>query len=146
MFVFLFSDFWIVSHSPFACNWQTKFLGSEPVVAHFPSNTCGILNIRIPHNSAELHPAPCMHIVCCVHGLGLSYTLKRNVLSLILLIPLVELMNQKRGICRHRILYPLQLRPPFPNDARILKPKVGLGPNQMKIDLRKVVMENITYF
>ena len=31
--------------------------------------------------------------------------------------------------CRHRILYPLQLEPSFPNDAEILKPKVGLGPN-----------------
>ena len=30
---------------------------------------------------------------------------------------------------RHRILYPLRLEPSFPNDAEILKPKVGLGPN-----------------
>ena len=36
-------------------------------------------------------------------------------------------MNQKKGICRHRILYPLQLGPPFPNDVGILKAKVGLG-------------------
>ena len=48
--------------------------------------------------------------------------------------------------CKHFILYPLQLGPPFPNDVRILKSKVGLGPNQMKIDLKKVFMENITYF
>ena len=26
---------------------------------------------------------------------------------------------------RNRILYPLQLGPPFPNDVRLLKPKVG---------------------
>ena len=55
--------------------------------------------------------------------------LKQNILSLILLISLVKLTNQKRGICRHRILYPLRLRPPFLNDAEILRPKVGLGLN-----------------
>ena len=48
--------------------------------------------------------------------------------------------------CRHHILYPLQLGSPFPNDVIILKSKVDLGPNQMKIDLRKVFMKNITYF
>ena len=34
----------------------------------------------------------------------------------------------------------------FLTDGSSLKPKVGLGPKQMKIDLRKVFMENITYF
>ena len=48
--------------------------------------------------------------------------------------------------CRHCILYPLRLEPPFPNDDSTLKPKVGLGPNFVKIDSRKVFMENITYF
>ena len=48
--------------------------------------------------------------------------------------------------CRQSILYPLQLRLPFPNDGSTLKPKVGLGLNQMKIDLRKLFVENITYF
>jgi len=52
--------------------------------------------------------------------------MKQNFLSLIILILLAELTNQKRGICRHRILYPLQLWPPFANDIRILKSKVGL--------------------
>ena len=47
---------------------------------------------------------------------------------------------------RHRILYPLQLEPPFPNDVGILKPKVGLGPNQIEIDLRKCSWKNITLF
>ena len=28
--------------------------------------------------------------------------------------------------------------------GKILKPKVGLGPDQIEIDLRKVFMENIT--
>ena len=42
------------------------------------------------------------------------------------------------------ILYPLQLGPPFLNDGKILKPKFGLGPNHIEIDLRKVFMENIT--
>ena len=34
-------------------------------------------------------------------------------------------------VCRHRNLYPLQLRPPFPNDTEIQKSKVGLGPDQI---------------
>ena len=49
-------------------------------------------------------------------------------------------------MCRHNILYPLQLGPPFFYDGSTLKPKVGLGPNQMKIDLMKVFVENLTYF
>ena len=77
----------------------------------------------------ELHPALCMRVVCHVCGLGSSRTSKQNVLSLILLILLPKLINQKRGNCRHCILYPLQFGPPFPNDIEILKPKVGLGPN-----------------
>ena len=87
-----------------------------------------------------------MHIDCCVCGLGLNRTSKQIFLSLILLILLAELTNQKKGIYKYRILYPLQLGPPFPNNVRILKPKIGLGPKNMKIDLRKVFMENITYF
>ena len=85
----------------------------------------------ISRNSVELHLAPCMHVICCVHGLGPSRTLKQNVLPLILLILLAKLTNQKRGIYRHRICYPLQLKPSFPNDGKILKPKVGLGPDQI---------------
>ena len=34
-----------MSHSPFAYNWQNRFLDSEPVVAHFPSNKGGNLDI-----------------------------------------------------------------------------------------------------
>ena len=111
---FFFSDSKIVSHSPFACNWQNKFWNYEPIIACFSSNKGGTSNIRISRNSVELHPAPCIHVVCRVRGLGLSHTSKQNVFSLILLIPLAELMNQKRGICTHCILYPLQLEPPFP--------------------------------
>ena len=81
---------------------------------------------------------------CCVLWLGLSRTSKQNVLSFIILILLVELTNQKRGICRHRILYSLWLGSQFPNDGKILKPKVGLGFDQIKIDLREVFMKNIT--
>ena len=92
----------------------------------------------------KLHPAPCMNVMCRVYRLGLNRTSKQNVLSLILLISLAELTNQKRGICKHRILYLLRLGPPFPNDGKILKPKVGLGPNHIEIDLRKVFLENIT--
>ena len=95
MFVFFFSDSRIVSYSPFACNWQTRFLDSEPVITRFPSNISGTSDIHIPHNSVELHPTPCMHVVYCMCGLGPSHTSKQNVLSLILLISLSELMNQK---------------------------------------------------
>ena len=53
----------------------------------------------------------------------------------------------------HHILYLLPLRPPFPNDVRILTPKVRWGLNQIEIDLRKVFrkkynsyMKQICYF
>ena len=129
--LFIFSDFRIASHSSFDCKWQNRFWDSEPVVACFRSNKGGTLDIRIPHSSSELHLIPCMRDVCRVHGLGSSHTLKQNVLSFILLILLVKLTNQKRGICRHRILYPLWLRPLFPNDAWTLRPKANLEPNQI---------------
>ena len=41
---------------------------------------------------------------------------------------------------RHYILYPLRFGPLFPNDVGILKPKVGLGLDQIEIDLRKVFL------
>ena len=44
------------------------------------------------------------------------------------------------------ILYPLRLGPLFSNDDGILKPKVGLRPNRIEIDLRKCFWENITLF
>ena len=132
VFFFLYSDSRIVSHSPFACKWQNRFWDNESVVARFLSNKGGTSNIRIPRSSLELHPPlPCMHDVCHVCGLGLSCTSKQNVLYLILLISLVKLTNQKRGICRHRILYLLRLKPPFPNDAQTLRPKASLEPNKI---------------
>ena len=140
-----FNDSRIVNHLPFACNWQTRFKDSELVVTRFLSNTCGIMDIRIPCNSTELHPAPCMRAVCCMCGLGPSCMSKQNVMFLILLIPLAEL-TIKKDICRHHILCPLRLGPLFPNDGSTLRPKVCLGSNQMKIDLRKVIVESITYF
>ena len=44
--------------------------------------------------------------------------------------------------CRHLILYPLQLRPPFPNDNITLRPKVDLGPNLVKSRLEKLLLED----
>ena len=96
-FFFFFNGSRIVSHLPFACNWQTRFLDSELVITHFLSNTYRTLNIRIPRNSVELHPTLCIRVICRVLWLGPSCTLKQNVLSLILLISLAELTNQKRG-------------------------------------------------
>ena len=95
MIFFLFSNSRIVSHSPFACNWQNRFWDSELIVTRFPSNKSGTSDIRIPCNPVELHPTPCMYVVCHMRGLGPSCTSKQNVLSLILLIPLAELTNQK---------------------------------------------------
>ena len=114
---FFLSDSRIVNHSPFACKWQNKLWDSKPIIAYFLSNNGGTSNIRTPSNSSKLHPAPCMRDVCRVCGLGPRCTSKKNYLSLILLIPLAKLTNKKMGICRHCILYPLQLGPPFPNDA-----------------------------
>ena len=57
----------------------------------------------------------------------------------------IDYLYAPNTICRHRILYPLWLGPPFPNDARILKPKVGLGLNQIEIDLRKVFLEKYNF-
>ena len=131
VFFFLFNDFRIVSHLSFACKWQNKFWDSELVISRFSSNKGGTSNIRIPRSSSELHPTPCMCDVCRVRGLGLRHTSKQNVLSLILLISLAKLKNQKRGIYRHRILYHLRLGPPFPNDAQTLRPKANLKPNQI---------------
>ena len=108
MFVFLFSDSRIVNHSPFTCNWQTKFLDSEPIITRFPNNTYGTSDIKILRNSAELHPASCMCVIFHVHGLGSSRMSKQNFLPLILLTPLAELH--------------LRLGSPLPNDGSTLKP------------------------
>ena len=131
VFFFSFSNSRIVSHLPFACKWQNRFGDSEPIVARFPSNKGDTSDIRISCSSLELHPTPCMRDVCRVRGLDPSHTSKQNVVSLILLIPLAKLMNQKRGICRDSILYPLQLGPLFLNDAQTLRPKASLEPNQI---------------
>ena len=112
-----FSDSRIVSRLSFACKWQNRFQDSEPIITCFSSNKCGISDIRIPCSSSELHPTPCMRDVCRVRGLRSSCISKQNVLSLILLIQIGKLTNQKRGICRHCILYPLQLRSLFPDEA-----------------------------
>ena len=93
--VCFFSDSKIVSHFPFTCNWQKRLWDNESIIAHFPSNKGRTSDIQILHNSVELHPTPCMHVVYCMCGLGLSHTSKQNVLSLILLISLSELTNQK---------------------------------------------------
>ena len=130
-YFFIFSDFRIVSHSPFACKWQNRFWDSEPVVACFLSNKGGTSDIRIPNSSSKLHPTPCIRDVCCVCGLSPSHMSKQNVLSLIILISLAKLTNQKEGICWHRILYPLQLRSLFPDEAWTLRPKASLEPNQI---------------
>ena len=70
LFVFLFSDFRIVSHSPFAYDGQNRFWNSEPIVAHLLRNNGENWDILIPCNSSELHPAPFMRDVCRVRGFG----------------------------------------------------------------------------
>jgi len=51
---------------------------------------------------------------------------------------LQDSMNYLARYYRHCILYPLRLRPLFPYDVGILKPKVGLGSDQIEFDLRKM--------
>ena len=46
------------------------FQDSELVVAQFSSNKGGNLDIRIPRNFVELHPAPCMRVMCHMHELS----------------------------------------------------------------------------
>ena len=113
-FFFFLSDSRVVSHSHFACNWQTRFWDSEPVVTRFPSNTRRTSDIQIPCNSKELHPIPCMRVVCRMHGLGLSRTLKQNVLSLFLLISFVELTNQKEAFVDTSLCTPYNSDPCSP--------------------------------
>ena len=48
--------------------------------------------------------------------------------------------------CRHSILYPIWLGPPFLDDVGILKPKVSLGIDQIEIDLMKVFLEEYNIF
>ena len=123
VFFFFFSDSRIVSHSPCACNWQNRYWDNEPIVARFPNNKCGIQTYE-SHVTLRSYTPPhvCMLcVVCRVCGLGATYTSKQNIFSLILLILLAKLTNQKRGIYR--------LRPPFPNDGKTLKPKGGLRPD-----------------
>ena len=68
----------------------------------------------------------------CVVCIGWAWAVCQKkyiyILSLILLIPLAK---QKMDICRNRILYPLWLGPPFPNDAQALRPNASLEPNQI---------------
>ena len=73
------------------------------------------------------HPMYVCYVPCV--WVGPEPYLEKNFLSLILMIPLAKFTNQNKGICRHRILYPVRLEPLFPSDAEILKPKVGLRPN-----------------
>jgi len=108
---FFLSESKIVSHSPFACNWQSRFLDSEPIITHFSSNKGGNSDIQIPHDSTELHPTPCMCVVCRVCGLGSSLTSKQNVSSLIPMIPLAEFTNQKRGIVETAFCTPYDSSP-----------------------------------
>ena len=70
LFVFLFSDFRIVSHSPFAYDGQNRFWNGEPIVAYLLRNNGENWDILIPCNSSELHPAPFMRDVCRVRGFG----------------------------------------------------------------------------
>ena len=63
------------------------------------------------------------------NNIGLNYNQNLGMMPMIQLVS----MGTKSYIscCRHRILYPLQLGPPFPNDAQTLRPKTSLEPNQI---------------
>ena len=119
---FFFSDFRIVSESHFACNWQSMFWDSESIVTHFLSNKCMEFGHTNPTQLYRVALRPMS--VCCMLCAWVGSEPYDKTLIL-----LVELTNQKRDIYRHRILYPLQHGPPFPNDGKILKLIVGLGPD-----------------
>ena len=61
---------------------------------------------------------------------------KINWCFLLFIIYYYFILKDKNGkwsitMCRHHILYPLWLGAPFPNDCKILKPKVGFGLDQI---------------
>lgn len=85
-----------------------------------------------------------MHVVFSVRGLGSSCTSKHCFISYSFNF-VRGAHESKEGHMQTLHLYPLRLGLPFPNDVRNLRPKVGSRPNQMKVDLRKVFMENINF-
>jgi len=74
------------------------------------------MGLRTYESHATLRSCTPLHVrVLFVVCVGWAQAICRNkMLSLIFFfIPLVELTNQKMGNCRHYILYPLRLGPPF---------------------------------
>ena len=67
VFFSLFSDSKIVSHSPFTCNWQNRFLDSELIVARFLSNIGENLDIE-SHATLQSYNLPhlCLLFTVCM--------------------------------------------------------------------------------
>ena len=61
------------------------------------------------------------------------------------MVPIKQKLRCTRTKWNH-ILYSLRLGLPFPINVGILKPKVGLEPDHIEIDLRKVFLEKYNSF
>ena len=115
-------------------------------------------NTKVPINNTTQHPntVKCLREENPKSGkkkksLFKSYNTKQIPLKIIVVVPLTYKPSKLCKIqcirapgsylqliipilspyCRHCILYPLQLEAPFSNDAEILRPKIGLGPNHI---------------
>ena len=68
---------------------------------------------------------PSLSAEVCILSFSLSFLFSCIFLHMVIL--KCDTYVRVRLVCRHYILYPLQLGPLFPNDAEILNPKVGFG-------------------
>ena len=71
-----------MSHLPFTCNWQNRFWDSEPIIARFPSNKGGNLDIRISHNTTSYTP-PHVCVLCAVY-VAWAWAVCRNTMFCLL--------------------------------------------------------------
>ena len=92
--------------------------------------------------------APCPVYVCCLPcaWVGLESYVEKKLFASYSFDSISGAHESKERYLQTLHFVPLTTRAPVPNDVEILQPKVGLGPNQIKIDLRKMFQENITLF
>ena len=91
------------------------------------------MNILIPHDLAELHSALCMRVVFSVRGYVETKCLVSYSFDFI-----SGAHESKEGYLLTPHFVRLTNRSPIPhNNVGMLKPRVGLGPNLIEIDLKK---------
>ena len=79
---------------------------------------------------SETRLMPSLSAEVCIPSFSLSFLFSCIFLHMVTL--KCDTYIRVRLICRHCILYPLQLGPLFPNDVEILKPKVGFELDQIE--------------